>query len=904
MGGASKTTVGYKYFAGFQMMLAKCIEKITRIRIGDVDAWNGNQVGEGVITINNDQLFGGKAREGGVVAQINFQPGYPTQMPDSYLASKLGRIPAFRGVAGIVCRHGYLGNNPYMKDWKIRASRIHTQDDGSVQWYDETAQVAFGGDLNLELGPTSEGWKYKNVPYPDTADYSAEGYDDSAWGVGSSPFADKVGQPYLAGLWPDVVGTVWPQQTTMWIRRQFTVNTTDTVTLVIFVDNFATCWVNGVLVLPRSGNSASPSTEAFQHEIVIPSSVIRSGVNTIACKCEDAGPISDGNYAYAAFKVAGNDALLPDMNPVHMLRECLLNQEWGFGYDESDVDDDNFRAAALTLFNEGFGLSYLWDDDQTEIDDVIQKIEDTVDLALYVDRRTLKWTIKLIRGDYDKASLPVFSEGTEIMSMDDFARPMFGDLVNLVVVQFYNLELGDTGTLSVPNPALFLQQGVLVKSQKNYEMVSNANLASRLGSRDLKAESNPLATGTVSLLPTAAANDLQRGDPLVLNFGKYSLNDTVVRVTAVTFGDGTTKRVKVSFVEDDFALPDTIVVPSQSSPYVDPKGNPVALSNRLVMEVPYFALIQSEGQAQTDSLLNNDLTLGFVAAAAPRVTGGLSADIYTDAGAGFQDNGHLDFCAYGELSTVMTKQSATFTMTNTVDLDELDTQPIFQVDSEIMALTALDTGTGIATGVLRGLFDTVPATHAIGAKVYFFENYLDSDNIQYESGETVNVKLLTNASNGQLSLAAAPTDAVLLAHRAIRPYAPGNLKVGGTATPSAPVIGVIPLTWAHRNRQTQADVPVDTSASDVTPEVGTTYTVKIYLAGVLDQTFTGIATNFYNAFASEAGHVTAVVFTERLTFESWQGNSIDFDYVPPDTLITTSAGNLLTTPSGIYLRAV
>src|SRR5207248_878355 len=44
------------------------------------------------------------------------------------------------------------------------------------------------------------------------------------------------------------------------------------------------------------------------------------------------------------------------MNPAHIVYETLTNPDWGMGYPTSAIDDAVFTAAALQLYNEGFGL--------------------------------------------------------------------------------------------------------------------------------------------------------------------------------------------------------------------------------------------------------------------------------------------------------------------------------------------------------------------------------------------------------------------------------------------------------------------------------------------------------------------------------------------------------------------
>ena len=47
--------------------------------------------------------------------------------------------------------------------------------------------------------------------------------------------------------------------------------------------------------------------------------------------------------------------------------------------------------------------------------------------------------------------------------------------------------------------------------------------------------------------------------------------------------------------------------------------------------------------------------------------------------------------------------------------------------------------------------------------------------------ETLSVKMLPKTGKGTLDLSGTPVDTLTLAARAIKPYAPGNIKVNGSA---------------------------------------------------------------------------------------------------------------------------
>lgn len=140
--GSKKTTIGYRYSLGEHLALVHGpVDKCTRLRWDERVAWEGSSTG-GRINVDAANLFGGDKREGGVSGAIDFETGAPAQGRNSYLQARLGtEIPAFRGVASLVFRQLYLGNNPYLKPMDVRLQRIHVRQDGLAQWYPEKAAI-------------------------------------------------------------------------------------------------------------------------------------------------------------------------------------------------------------------------------------------------------------------------------------------------------------------------------------------------------------------------------------------------------------------------------------------------------------------------------------------------------------------------------------------------------------------------------------------------------------------------------------------------------------------------------------------------------------------------------------------------------------------------------------------
>jgi hypothetical protein len=107
-----------------------------------------------------------------------------------------------------------------------------------------------------------------------------------------------------------------------------------------------------------------------------------------------------------------------DMNPAHILHECLTDRVWGRGYSTAEIDEPSFRIAADTLYAEHFGLS----------------------------------TLKLTRDDYDPASLLELNE-TNVLRLESFERTLPEELVNQVTLSYHDRATDKTVSIAVQDIA-------------------------------------------------------------------------------------------------------------------------------------------------------------------------------------------------------------------------------------------------------------------------------------------------------------------------------------------------------------------------------------------------------------------------------------------------------------------
>ena len=115
--------------------------------------------------------------------------------------------------------------------------------------------------------------------------------------------------------------------------------------------------------------------------------------------CKRTNKLISGDAQWYPEKAVINprEAYGDDLNPAHIIRECLTDKEFGSGWDaDDDIDDASFKVAADTLYEEDFGLSLLWDQIQP-MDEFIGNILACIAGFLYQDLESGKWVLSLTR---------------------------------------------------------------------------------------------------------------------------------------------------------------------------------------------------------------------------------------------------------------------------------------------------------------------------------------------------------------------------------------------------------------------------------------------------------------------------------------------------------------------------
>ncbi len=296
-----------------------------------------------------------------------------------------------------------------------------------------------------------------------------------------------------------------------------------------------------------------------------------------------------------------------DMNPAHIIRECLVSSDWGLGYPTSTIDDTAFQDAADTLVDEDFGLSFLWVRQQS-IEDFIHLVEKYILGRVYVDPVTGLFVLKLIRNDYVVDDLPLFDE-SNTLSCDKYQRRGWGETTNEVTVIYTDRETGKGKPVTIQNLANIQQQGRVVTMTTDYSAISSPSLAARVCQRDLGVFSAPLATLEITVNRDAWA--LMPGEAFKFTWPENDIDELIFRVGELNLGNIDAGEIKITAIEDYFTLPSGSYWEEQPPGWIDPNGPPdidTITTEQDIMELPYYEVVQRISEADQQFL---DPDFGF-----------------------------------------------------------------------------------------------------------------------------------------------------------------------------------------------------------------------------------------------------------------------------------------------------
>ena len=807
MGGKSggEQTIGYWYRLGVQTAVTHSpVDGVSQIIFGERTAWHGFNTG-GEINVDKLDLFGGEKREGGVRGRIAINMGLPNQPVDRYVAANRGATSAQRGLLTMVFGDGGRAPNANLKAINFQMSTISEAAEKRIGATPTGILTVVGREFTRSQAETYIGRFYT----PTHSQYNEDNSKDY----------DELDKQYkIYGSWRAVV--------LMYAYRVFVLN------------NIKTASNRGIRLSTSEFFGIEERVEAVDrgHSEPFWWSAMNPYFKAIWVRVQNifAGwTLPNGCWYREKAAIAGtqykmdNNNYLPinDINPAHIIYNILTNHVWGMGYTASDIDEESFKTAADTLFNERFGMSLAWRREEV-IEEFINIILKTIDAFLRVNVLTGKFQLVLIRGNYDIAKLPVINEDI-IMKLEKYERSSWGDTPNEVVLT-YRDRLEESAVITVQNLAAIETQGSVISTTVEYVGIHEPELAGRVAERELINASTPIAK--VTLTVNRMAFLLQAGDVFNFQWKELGISQMAMRVVSInkgTFEDGT---IQIEAVEDVFGLPSSTYISEQESLWTDPFTTPVPITNAKVWEAPYYDIVHRVGEAAAQQGVSQGYTFSRLFADMPNA----NTPIYSLKGATRNDD-----TAYVDILNSAFYQ-ANFTLLDRVNRiettlavsavenmpDKISEDDYIVIDDEVMGIGRIDNTNGTIT-VTRGCLDTIPEYHQIGATGWIVKPNENQDETFRTLGETVYYKPLTVTSRGTLSLRQATPFSLYLRGRSDRPYPVAGVRINGNIFPaSIRAKSNLSLSWNSRNRKM---VKLNHWwYGNIQAEVGVTYSVKIY----------------------------------------------------------------------------
>lgn len=501
-----------------------------------------------------------------------------------------------------------------------------------------------------------------------------------------------------------------------------------------------------------------------------------------------------------------NAMIGPDANPIHMIYECLINDEWGMAGAVELIDTARWNAEALRLKNEAFGLSTWWMR-QTEIESFVGEILDHIQATMFFNPNTGLLDITLLRGDYDLENLRVITPNNATLS--NFKRRSSGEIVNEISVEWTNPENEDGESVTAQDIAsIASQDGQKVSNTRNYYMVRNRELAVKLLERDLRASTAPLISADAAL--DRSGWDILPGEVVRMSWPRRSDFEAVMRVGRVSYGKPTDSKIRVSLLQDVYSLelPPIRILPS--SEWVDSRADPAPLSMQITTIPAYFA---RNAEIQNTPVSLDDGEVLAMSLADSQTYDSLEYELVSESAAA---DGSIVITSKGALSLTPKALLAATLPTQTSSLLPVSLFPVLDEAPRVggfvfIGYSDANQEIGLVTAqsedgwtIARGVLDTVPRTWAAGTPLWVVNpgaRIVDSQTL-HSAGETVAYRGLDRTAKGMLPLADAPLVAATLTNRPHLPLRPTDVKINGTAFGSVAIGAAtsVDVTWATRNR--------------------------------------------------------------------------------------------------------
>lgn len=868
MGGSSKQTIGYKYFAGLMVVIGNPIEKFLGIN-ADNRGWimhedNENQ-DTSLMVIDKPNLFGGSNQEGGWVGVVDIHHGKDNQEQNKYLAKNIDQnISAYPNLSYLVFR-GYnsvtqsenldkgfevVSMSGMLKDFMLWVKRTRIKNDGNRQWYETNPE----NEIVCEIGTTfslhdgANGEVITGIPIKAKRIIGTEGNEfisesEHIYNGGDTFYSSGNDQTGLVS--EGDVGNL-----NRFIDKSLDnnfkyigfVEVIFNVTLLGENISFSLKDQSGLVsfaLLSSHVDSFGYTIEVYKAIYKLSGTKLIGGISHAVGKGKY-GINGTGTVAGLSFiaKFIGNtyegiDSENPDINPVHKIREILTDYT-AMNKPESLINDDNFKKMADIIFDEGLGIS--WCIQEKSCKDALDELLYHIEAGLRINRQTGLYEVILFRDDLIDLENSLSFNESNIKSIN-FDIANLDESISSVNVSYYDRELIKDSSFLIYENGLERTRGFSISENIDFPYFMNRRNSEIVANWKLKQLTSPTWKGSFKT-GVSEARKINKYDVIKLSWKNKGLVDIPVRILNINLGDGINNTVSLDFIE---------VVPYSNINYTSTNvDNPIdenlspQFNSNIAIEMPYFEAIQRFTQTQVDLELGNSPEIGYLMASAARPqNNSLNAQLFTDRATGvytkMEKVGVVDYCPavyldgnIGYLDTVLKIKNLDVVSANKVNSFSGATIGTWVLlNNEIMVYESFNPETMEIT-VKRGALDTVPQKHDSGI-IFFSDEFSGIDNNQYVQSEIVQYQVLTTTPRSIKGLELGDSKFAEFNSRAIRPYPPANVKFNNIYFPETIIISSdIVLTWVDRNRlqQTGGDI-IGWFESGVTVESGVSYSIEV-----------------------------------------------------------------------------
>lgn len=254
------------------------------------------------------------------------------------------------------------------------------------------------------------------------------------------------------------------------------------------------------------------------------------------------------NGSYPGVGIYGRIGL--DSNPINVIWDLFVAKFGKLGISSTLLDSTSFEAAALTLYQESHGCSCVLDA-RKDLTEHVQDILRQIDGVIYWDPSLKKICIRLVRNDYNPATIPHLTRAN-VEDITGVNISGWKNIPNKVIVSYTNRDRAYADDTEIArNPANAVgQDGKETEVAFSMPYVTNSALAARIASRELAFVSRPFAKLTAICSPELA--DLTPGQAVKLTWSKPDIAGVVFRVARIDRGTLTDRRVRLDLIQDNF----------------------------------------------------------------------------------------------------------------------------------------------------------------------------------------------------------------------------------------------------------------------------------------------------------------------------------------------------------------